>query len=105
MLTAVEYGFMAKLETDVNGYPLVRVPALVSEWIGRKGQVAVVGTFDGIEMRGAFLPMGDGSHCMLVHRELVTMADVRPGDIVRIEFSIEDDGIRAPIVRACPLRV
>jgi hypothetical protein len=64
----------------------VEVPRAVSEAIGKRGQVRVRGTITGIEFKSNLMPMGDGSHCLGVHKATQSAAGIDFGDKVAVEM-------------------
>ncbi len=59
-------------------------PFRVAEVFGRKGQLKVRGTINGVPFRSSLAPRGDGTHYMVVNREVREAAGVGRGDTVHI---------------------
>jgi hypothetical protein len=77
----------------------VAVPSAVSEALGRRGQVRVRGRLNGVEFKSNLMPMGDGSHCLGVHKATQVAAGIDFGDSVSVEME-EDTAPRAVEVPA-----
>jgi hypothetical protein len=60
------------------------VPFDVHQVFGNKSRVAVCGTINGFAYRNSIMPQGDGSHAMMVSRELQAGAKAGPGDTVQV---------------------
>ena len=72
----------------------VEVPRTVSEALGKRGQVRVRGTLNGVEFKSNLMPMGDGSHCLGVHKATQVAAGIDFGDEVSVQME-EDTAPRA----------
>ena len=72
----------------------VEVPRTVSEELGKRGQVRVRGTLNGVEFKSNLMPMGDGSHCLGVHKATQVAAGIDFGDEVSVQME-EDTAPRA----------
>jgi Bacteriocin-protection, YdeI or OmpD-Associated/Domain of unknown function (DUF1905) len=72
----------------------VEVPRAISEAIGKRGQVRVRGTLNGVDFKSNLMPMGDGSHCLGVHKATQVAAGIDFGDNVSVEME-EDSAPRA----------
>jgi hypothetical protein len=72
----------------------VEVPRTVSEALGKRGQVRVRGTLNGVEFKSNLMPMGDGSHCLGVHKATQVAAGIDFGDDVSVQME-EDTAPRA----------
>lgn len=57
------------------------------------------GTLNGVEFKSNLMPMGDGSHCLGVHKATQVAAGIDFGDSVSIEM-VEDTAPRAVDVPA-----
>jgi hypothetical protein len=78
--------FKAKLETQGPGgaWTLLKLPVSIEKEWGTKARVAVKGTINGFAFQNSIFPSGDGSHHMMVSKELQAGAQARPGDTVRM---------------------
>ncbi|WP_158501559.1 YdeI/OmpD-associated family protein [Vitiosangium sp. GDMCC 1.1324] len=83
--------FKAKLEhSGVPGtWSTVRIPFDVEKLFGSRARVAVKGTVNGVPFRGSAMPVGDGSHFLVVNKTLQKEAGASPGDT--LEISLEPD--------------
>lgn len=80
-----------------GAWTYLAVPFDVHEVFGTKSRVAVAGTMNGFPFRNSLLPEGDGTHSMMVNKDLQIGANVRPGDVVSISLQL-DQGERKVIV-------
>jgi hypothetical protein len=78
--------FKAKLiGRGTNGaWTWVRVPFDVFETFGTRGQVRVAGTINGFPFRRALMPHGDGTHAMVLNKEIREGAGCKAGDMLTI---------------------
>jgi hypothetical protein len=60
------------------------IPFDVNQVFGSKAGVAVAGTINGFSFRNSLIPEGDGTHSMMVSKELQTGANARAGDLVSV---------------------
>jgi len=93
--------FKAKLTAIGPGgaWTILPVPFNVAEVFGTKGRVPVAGTMNGFAFRNSLMPEGDGTHRMMVGKELQTGAKARAGDIVSVVLK-RDDEVRSVEVPA-----
>ena len=77
----------------------MEVPRTVSEALGKRGQVRVRGTLNGVEFKSNLMPMGDGSHCLGVHKATQVAAGIDFGDEVSVQME-EDTAPRAVEIQA-----
>jgi hypothetical protein len=78
--------FEVRLEAKGPGgaWTFMRIPFDVAEVFGSKARIAVAGTINGFEFHNSLMPEGDGSHAMMVGRELQAGAKAQAGDIVTV---------------------
>ena len=69
----------------------IMLPFSVEKIFGKKGLVKVKGTINGYPFRNAISPQGDGTHYMVVNKELRKASGVKGGDVVRIVMEIDTD--------------
>jgi hypothetical protein len=67
-----------------SAWVFVSIPFDVASVYGTKGRVPVKGTINGFPFRKALLPEGDGTHAMVVCKELQAGAKVSVGDEVEV---------------------
>jgi hypothetical protein len=66
------------------------IPFNVEDVFGSKARVPVVGTMNGFTFRNSVMPEGNGTHRMMVSRELQLGARARAGDTVRVTLERDD---------------
>jgi hypothetical protein len=93
--------FPATLERfeGVGTWTFLTVPFQVEEVFGKKGQVKVRGTINGVAYRGSLMPHGNGHHFLVVKKSIRDQARVSVGEIVHVSMSldIEERRIILPI--------
>ncbi len=62
----------------------IEFPYDVEKEFGKKGQVKVVVTFDGIEYRGSLARMGHPCHCIGITQEIRKTLQKNPGDKIQV---------------------
>jgi hypothetical protein len=67
------------------------VPFDVESAFGSKAQVMVAGTINGFAFRNSLLPQGDGTHAMMVGKDLQAGAGAKAGDKVRVIMRRDDE--------------
>lgn len=73
-----------------NGaWTFLTVPFDVEQVFGRKSRVPVAGTINGFAFRNSLMPEGDGTHAMMVGKELQAGAKARQGDVVQVVMNID----------------
>jgi len=94
------YSFEAVLvkPEGVGTWTFLGIPIEVSAMFGSKGQVKVKGTINGYPFRSTALPMGDGSHYLVVGKDIRDHIAVAQGDsvIVVLELDTEERRITVP---------
>jgi hypothetical protein len=60
------------------------IPFDVHSVFGSKARVAVAGTLNGFPFRNSLMPEGDGTHSMMVGKQLQAGAGARAGDVVSV---------------------
>ncbi len=66
------------------------VPFDVESAFGSKAQVMVAGTINGFSFRNSLLPQGDGTHAMMVGKDLQAGAGAKAGDKVHVIMHRDD---------------
>ncbi|AYA35719.1 DUF1905 domain-containing protein [Hymenobacter oligotrophus] len=83
-----EHTFEAPLELDSeSGGVFVLMPFDVKEVYGTRGQVKVLATFDGFPYQGSLMPLGDGTHCLIVPKQVRGAIDKTWGHEVHVELA------------------
>jgi Bacteriocin-protection, YdeI or OmpD-Associated/Domain of unknown function (DUF1905) len=67
------------------------IPFDVHLVFGSKSRVAVAGTINGFQFRNSLMPEGDGTHFMMVSKELLSGAHARVGDVVSITLQLDQE--------------
>ncbi|MGH9580366.1 MAG: DUF1905 domain-containing protein [Terriglobales bacterium] len=77
--------FKARLEGVGPGqaWTFLTVPFDVEKVYGTRARLAVRGTLNGFAFRSSIMPM-DGSHCMMVNKQMQQGAGARAGDTVQV---------------------
>ena len=83
--------FQARLEPDRSPlqWIVIRIPFDVAEVWGTRGRFKVKGTINGFAFRSSLFPAGDGTHRLLVNKQMQAGAGVRAGMAAR--FRLEPD--------------
>ena len=82
--------FAAALST-IDASTVVRLPETVSKELPSRGQVAVLGTINGVEFQTVLEPDGHFGHWMRVGDKLRRAAGVSPGDAATIEIMVAEE--------------
>ncbi|KRE35416.1 YdeI/OmpD-associated family protein [Paenibacillus sp. Soil522] len=75
----------------VGSWTYVTVPFDVEELFGRKSQVRVKGTINGIAYKGSLMPHGNGTHFMVVNQALRDAAEVTAGCMVSVTMEHDEE--------------
>jgi hypothetical protein len=57
--------------------------------LGTKSRVPVTGSLNGFLIRGFLAPMGDGTHGLMVNKQMQAGAKAGPGDAVRVVLAVD----------------
>src|SRR5260370_8355481 len=84
-----EYSFESALQNpDITGsWTYLVIPLNIEEIFGIKGQVKVRGTFNGYPYRSSAIPSGDGTHYMVVKKEIRDKINPTQGSIVTVTMT------------------
>ncbi len=74
----------------IGTWTFLSIPLEVSGTFGLKGQVRVKGTINGYPYRSTALPMGDGTHYLVVGKDIRQHIHAEQGDIVKVELELDD---------------
>jgi hypothetical protein len=76
--------FKAKIEAQGPGgaWSFLQIPFNVEQVFGSKARVAVKGTINGFAFRTSIFPNGDGTHHMMINKQMMAGAGARAGDAV-----------------------
>jgi hypothetical protein len=85
------YSFEAKMirPEGVGTRTFVNIPPEVLGTFGSKGQVKVRGTVNGYPFRSTALPMGDGTHYLVVGKSIRDQIHAAQGDTVTITIELD----------------
>lgn len=88
---AKKFEFNIRLEADPDGEDrgYFIVPPAITKEIGKRGLVKIKATFDGVEYRGSLMPMGDGTHCLGLRKDVQKKVGKGPGDTIYV--TLEED--------------
>lgn len=83
--------FKAKLTSRGPGgaWTFLEVPFSVEQAFGTRARVAVAGTINGFSYRNSLMPQGDGTHAMMVGKDLQAGASAHAGDSVTVVMDID----------------
>lgn len=73
----------------VGTWTYLSIPMDISETFGSKGQVKVRGTINGFPFRSTALPMGDGSHYLVVGKSIRDQIQAVRGDTVKVILELD----------------
>lgn len=69
-----------------GAWTFVPIPFDVQKVFGSKARISVAGTMNGFAFRNSLMPEGDGTHLMMVSKELQSGARARAGELVRVSL-------------------
>jgi hypothetical protein len=83
--------FEAKLQGKGPGtaWTFLPIPFDVQKAFGSKARVPVMGTINGFPFRNSLMPEGDGTHSMMVNKELQKGARATAGDTVAVVIELD----------------
>jgi hypothetical protein len=83
--------FEAKLQGKGpgNAWTFLPIPFDVQKTFGSKTRVPVLGTINGFPFRNSLMPEGDGTHSMMVNKELQKGASATAGDTVAVVIELD----------------
>jgi hypothetical protein len=86
-----EYSFESVLirPEGVGTWTYLNIPRDISSTFGSKGQVKVRGTIEGCHFRSTALPMGDGSHYLVVGKDIRDQIKKVVGDSVNVTLELD----------------
>jgi hypothetical protein len=76
---------------DIESSTVVRLPKESSESLPSRGQVAVHGSINGLELRTVLEPDGLKGHWIRIEHELSAAAGIGAGDIVNVVIEVTSD--------------
>jgi hypothetical protein len=72
-----------------NAWTFLPIPFDVQKAFGSKARVPVVGTINGFSFRNSLMPEGDGTHAIMVNKELQKGAKAAAGDTVAVVIELD----------------
>jgi hypothetical protein len=83
--------FKAKLTPRGPGgaWTFMTIPFDCAEAFGSKARIPVAGTINGFPFRNSIMPEGDGTHAMMVGKDMQKGADAVPGDTVTVVMRVD----------------
>jgi hypothetical protein len=87
------YSFEAILirPEGVGTWTYLNIPMDISTTFGSKGQVRVRGTINGYPFRTTALPMGDGTHYLVVGKSIRDQVQAIQGDTVKVILELDPE--------------
>lgn len=86
--TTGKIAFKGTLEPS-DGWVCLVLPKGVSEKLGSRSRVPIVGTVNGFPIRTSVFPRGDGTHSLMVNKAMQDAAGVRLGDRVTVVLEVD----------------
>jgi hypothetical protein len=85
--------FEAKLKSKGPGgaWTYLPIPFDVEQFFGSKARVPVSGTINGFPFRNSLMPEGDGTHSMMVSKELQSGAKAVAGEKVHVTMQRDEE--------------
>jgi hypothetical protein len=82
------YRFEATVERGGEGsaWLLIMIPRDVSEALGCRGRISVVGTVNGFPIKSSIFPNGDGTHHLMFNKAMQKGANASGGSRVVVEL-------------------
>jgi hypothetical protein len=72
-----------------GAWAFIAVPFDVEKVFGKKSRVPVTGTLNGFPFRNSLMPEGDGTHSMMVNKELQKGAKAEIGETMEIVMELD----------------
>ncbi|HEV2704465.1 MAG TPA: YdeI/OmpD-associated family protein [Pyrinomonadaceae bacterium] len=69
----------------------IRIPFDVQKTFGTRARVPVRGTINGFAFRSSIFPAGDGTHYMVVNKEVRAGAGVKGGETITVTMERDDE--------------
>jgi hypothetical protein len=87
------YSFEAILirPEGVGTWTYLNIPMDISTTFGSKGQVRVRGTINGYPFRTTALPMGDGTHYLVVGKSIRDQVQAIQGDTIKVILELDPE--------------
>ncbi len=82
---------MLTAKGPAGAWTFLPIPFDVQAVFGSNARVAVTGTINGFAFRNSLLPEGDGTHAMMVGKDLQAGAQAKAGDRVHVVMRRDDE--------------
>jgi len=81
---------------------LIMIPRSVSEALGSKGRISIVGSVNGFPIKSSIFPNGDGTHHLMFNKVMQKGANATDGSVVAVELesAAKESGVPSPKRRA-----
>jgi hypothetical protein len=73
-----------------GAWTFLPIPFSVEKEFGKKGRTPVSGTLNGFAFQNSLMPRGDGTHSMMVGKELQAGAKAKPGEKVKVSIQLDE---------------
>jgi hypothetical protein len=73
-----------------GAWTFLPIPFSVEKEFGKKGRTPVSGTLNGFAFQNSLMPQGDGTHSMMVGKELQAGANAKPGATVKVAIQLDE---------------
>lgn len=80
-----------------GAWTYLTAPFDVHKVFGTRGRVPVAGTMNGFPFRNSLMPEGNGTHCMMVGKELRAGANAEAGDTVLVILDRDEEARTADV--------
>ena len=74
-----------------GAWTYISIPFDVHQVFGSRARVSVKGTINGFAFRNSLMPEGDGTHRMMVGKDMQAGAKASPGDTVKVTLERDDE--------------
>jgi hypothetical protein len=83
--------FEALLEANGEGgaWPLIFIPVDCVEAFGTKGRLSVKGTLNGFPFQSSIFPNGDGTHHLMINKQMREGAKAKVGDTLAVTMEAD----------------
>lgn len=80
--------FKAKVQRGGEGgaWMVLMVPRAISEALGSRGRISVIGSVNGFPIKTSLFPNGDGTYHMMFNKTMQKGAKATEGSVVTVEL-------------------
>lgn len=79
------------LDPKMGTWHLAFVPLDIEAHFGTRGRVRMSGTINGLAVKRALMPAGNGNHMFMVGKDLRTQLKLRLGDTLHVKLTRDED--------------